>query len=210
VANPCPRCSQDIPPSESSHDYNCLETLLVHLYQLGVKRGLMGEYEGDFDNQAAEKIGDVLAFAWPWREAALAKQVAAQPAAITLAIQPPRARSEHELDTMIARLLNWQNIGWLGIMAVSGEAAWYDPRVVRRRFSHHYDDAMLVWRLPLMRSLELVQIHRINSTHWEWHVSRKTASGSLESVVREPTAAMAICRAAIKVSGVVRQGQLVG
>jgi hypothetical protein len=210
VANPCPRCGQDIQPTESSHDYNCLEALLVRLYQMGVKRGLLGEYEGDFDDRAADMIGDVLGFVWPWREAAYARQLAAPPAAITLAPEPPLPRDEMDLDSQIARLLGWQNIGWLNGQAVSGEAAWYDRRVVRRRFSKQYEDASLVMRLPIMRSLELIQVHRLNSTSWEWHMSRKLVTGSLESVVREATAALAICRAAVKVSGIAAFAQRVG
>ena len=196
----CPRCGQHVARGDTNHDYACLETMLMALYQIGVRRGLEGEAAATgFDDKGAELIGEVVAMAWAWREEALGRRM--QSLGQGLGAGRPRAGTDEDLDTQIARFLGWENIGWLGQQPVSGEAAWNDPRVVRRRFSQRYDDAMIVKRHQLLRPYMLIQVHRIHSVSWEWHVAAKNSEGNLETLVREATAPMAVCRAAIMLSG---------
>jgi hypothetical protein len=195
----CPRCGLAYKRGDSNHDYVCIETMLMALYQVGVKRGLEGEVSvGSFDDQGAELLGDILALAWSWREANQDKL--ALGAGIAAATPFNRPRDDHDLDTRIAAFLAWENVGWLDGLAVSGEAAWYDPRVVRRRFSMRLEDAMVVKRHPALRPYSLYQVHRIYGNRWEWHMATRTADGHMESLVREATAPMAICMAALKLA----------
>jgi hypothetical protein len=212
VAKICPRCGIAVSKGEANHDYVCIETMLMALYQVGVKRGLEGEgNSGSFDDQGAELLGDVLALAWSWREAAQGRGAGANPATLMPAASRPRLAQDQDLDTQVASFLAWENIGWFEGMPVSGESAWQDPRVIRRRFSTRYDDAMVVMRHPLLRPYQVYQVHRIHHNQWEWHVSTKNRDGELEAVVRERTAPLAVCLAALKLAGAAAgRGSLVG
>jgi len=166
------------------------------LYQLGVKRGLEGDHAGvTFDEQGAATINDIMTQVWTWREAARARPTQVQ------AIVPARPRFELDYDGKIARFLGWENIGWLNGLPVSGEAAWHDPRVVRRRFSSVWEDAQLVLRHPLLRPYTLIQVHRLTGNGWEWLVAQRMRDGSFETLVKDFTAPLAVCRAAMKLAG---------
>ena len=198
----CARCGADVPPTEANHEYHCLEHHLVALYNMGVQRGVAGEGEGDgFDDKAAEMIGRILELAWEWRASGRARRSEpGQAAAMTAMLASSRPGTD--IDTLVARFLEWQNIGWLYGQPVSGDRAWVDPRVIRRRYSQSVEDAMPLMLHPLLKPYELIRIHRISTQSWEWHVIRRDRWGTMESLVVAPTAPMAICRAALKLSGV--------
>lgn len=182
-----------IAPGDRNHEPDCLERLLSTLYQTGVQRGVRGEAPGAEDDRAAELLGHVMGL---FNELN-ARERAAQ---ATLARPPMTAvfqSGSDDLDTMIARFLEWRGIGWRAGELVSGEAAWNDPTVVRRRFSTRNEDAAMVREHPLVKPLELIRVHRIHTHHWEWHMARRDRFGSLETQVKAPTAALAICRAAL-------------
>jgi hypothetical protein len=200
----CPRCGDAYQPNDPEHDYACIERMLMALYQLGVKRGLQGDgAPGTFDEQGAEKINDVMTQVWHWREAARSRRVQA-PAIV--AARPPRP--ELDFDGKIARFLGWENVGWLDGVPVSGEAAWHDPRVVRRRFSRVVEDARIVMLHPLLRPYTLIQVHRTSGNGWEWLVAHRGIDGSYDELVKDYTAPMAICRAALQLAGRPKSGVL--
>jgi hypothetical protein len=196
----CPRCGDAYHQGDSGHDYVCVEKMLMTLYQLGVKRGLQGERTvGPFDELGAETINDVMTLVWGWREASRERQRERQPE--IAAIVPARQRRELDFDGQIARFLGWENIGWLNGVPVSGEAAWHDPRVIRRRFSQVHEDAAVVMQHPLLRPYAVIQVHRTNGNGWEWHVALRTVDGGFETMVKDFTAPMAVCRAALHLAG---------
>ncbi len=197
----CPRCGSHVPPTEANHEYHCLEHHLVALYNMGVQRGVAGESEDDgIDDRAAEMIGRVLELAWEWRANGRERR---EPVGggQAMAAMLSGSRPGTDIDTLVAKFLEWQNIGWLYGQAVSGERSWFDPRVIRRRFSQNIDDALPLLQHPLIKPYELIRIHRIALQTWEWHVIRRDRWGSMESMVVGPSAPMAICRAALKLSG---------
>ena len=196
MSTTCPRCGVARGPHDPNHDYACLETMLMSLYQLGVRRGLQGqEGDGDYDDQGASLINEVLALAWPWHEAA-----AKRPAGAALAAAGRPLGSDADIDTQVARLLHWEDVGWLDGRPVSGEAAWRDPRVVRRRFSQRLEDAERVRRHPLLAPYRLLQVHRRLGQRWEWHVVGTNRDGDMETIVRDRTAPLALCRAAVQLA----------
>ena len=201
---PCPRCGVTVPPSEANHEYHCLEHHLVALYNMGVQRGVAGESEDDgFDDKAAEMIGRILELAWEWRATGREARATTAEVAATqaMAVMLSGTRPGTDVDTLVAKFLEWQNVGWLYGQPVSGESAWADPRVIRRRFSQRLEDALPLLSHPLLKPYELIRIHRISTQSWEWHVIRRDRWGTMESLIVAPSAPMAICRAALRLSG---------
>ena len=203
----CPRCGAPVALGQVNHETACLERQLSMLSRTGVERGVSGEAPGVEDDRAADLIGGLIGFL----QEVTARERAAQAALARPALPATRLRAgEEDLDTMVARLLDWRCVGWANGALVSGESAWHDPMVMRRRFSTRDEDAAEVREHPMPKSLELIRIHRIHNNRWEWHMARRDRFGTMETLVTAPTAPLAICRAALRVGSLAKARGQVG